>query len=88
MSSVLLLPGDPEFDWILSTSKPPGWRQVAEKAGDGCVYLAEVGSGILRAAGQEDLTEYLFGGEYDDRMAELDELEDEEFEGYDLEFDL
>lgn len=68
--SKLILPGDSEFDFTLGTVPPP--------APPGAVFIARAGSGILEPASPEEIREYLNGGEYDERMEEIDE--DEEWE--------
>lgn len=76
-SSPLILPGDPEFDWTLATSLPPDWRAVADRIGEYCTFVASVGSGgVLRPATPQELDEYLWGGEYDERLLEIDEEDD------------
>lgn len=73
----LILPGHPLFNATLATP-PPNWGQVAARDGNTYAFVAELGSGIMRPATQEELTDYLEGGEYDERMAEIGEAEDEE----------
>jgi hypothetical protein len=70
MKSLLLLPGDPEFDRILSTP-PPDWQQVANKDGNTYTFLADANSGVLRAATARECEDYLLGGEYDERLTAL-----------------
>ncbi|WP_414527860.1 hypothetical protein [Nodularia chucula] len=72
---VIILPGDPSFDWTL-TCPPPNWRQAAAKDPDGFAFVVEPGSGLVRVATATDLEEYLYGGEYDERLDEIDEAED------------
>lgn len=68
---MLLLPGDPEFDWTLASSLPPSWRAAAAAIGEQVAFVAEAGSGLLRPATAEELNDYLYGGEYDDRLDEI-----------------
>lgn len=72
---MIILPGDPDFDWTLSTSIPPNWREVADQLGHDCALVAEVGSGLLRPVSTAELFDYLFGGEYDERMQEIGDEE-------------
>ena len=76
---MLLLPGDPEFDWTLTSSIPPSWRAAAAAIGEQVCFVAEAGSGLLRPASAEELEEYLNGGEYDDRLDEIGGDDDLEF---------
>lgn len=73
-NSSLILPGDPEFDWTLSTTLPPGWLDVAEAIGEQVAFVCSPGSGVMRPATPEELTEYLWGGEYDERMQDLEDV--------------
>lgn len=67
----IILPGDPLFDWTLATTPPPGSR--------GADYLvADCETGIYRVASPEDLTEYLWGGEYSERMRAIGDSDDPE----------
>lgn len=72
----LLLPGEPGFAEILAYTPPPNWRDVAARDGNSYAYVAEPGSAILRAVGMAELDEYLEGGEYDERLAEIEDLEE------------
>ena len=76
MDSSLILPGDPLFDWTLATAKPPGWQQSAAQTGEQVAFVASVGSGILRPASRQEMNDYLYGGEYDDRLEEIEETEE------------
>lgn len=58
------------FDFILATSKPPGWSQHGR--GEYNVNLvADSETGILRPVTPIELREYLEGGEYDERMGQF-----------------
>lgn len=70
----LILPGNPLFDLTLSTIKPPNWRETAAKGDDFCAFVAEPGSGLLRPATWKDLVEYNEGGEYDERLVEIENV--------------
>lgn len=75
--TALILPGDPLFNLTLATSRPPNWQEVAERSGDHAAYVACSASGILRPVDRRNLDEYVFGGEYDDRLADLEGENDE-----------
>ncbi|MBD2465780.1 hypothetical protein H6G89_32850 [Oscillatoria sp. FACHB-1407] len=70
--SLLILPGDPEFDLTLSCSLPPGWVEVARHMSQQIAFVASADSGLLRPATNAELTEYLYGGEYGERLNELE----------------
>ena len=68
-----MLPGDPGFDEILLTPRPD-WQQIANRDGDSYAFV--VGSdGLARPVTPCELTEYLDGGEYEERLTEINELE-------------
>lgn len=70
--SPLILPGDPEFEWTLGTYLP------ATTAGQEVAYIQRPGSSILEPVSPAEAYEYCMSGEYDDRMAEIPEDEDDE----------
>lgn len=72
---MLILPGDPGFDFTLATAIPPGWLAVAEQIGQQCSFVADRDSGLLRPATDQELTEYLYGGEYDERLEDIEAIE-------------
>jgi hypothetical protein len=63
MNNLLILPGHPDFDWWLS-QPPPSYR--TDKA------LVADQFGNMREANEKQLQEYLFGGEYDERLEVLE----------------
>lgn len=76
MTSPLILPGDPLFDFTLGAALPPGWQDAAAAAGGDFALVARAGSGILEAVPEWEVEEYLEGGEYDQRLEEIGEVED------------
>lgn len=79
--SSLILPGDPLFDVTLATP-PPVWKVQQQLTSDPLNFVVDADSGILRVATPDELTEYLYGGEYDEVME--GEEDDEEWWDYDL----
>ncbi|MHC5824346.1 MAG: hypothetical protein ACYT04_53040 [Nostoc sp.] len=75
----LILPGHPKFDWTLSTAIPFHWKQVAQQDPDGFAFCARAGSALLEPMTDKQLEEYLYGGEYDERLEEIDEADIREF---------
>lgn len=69
----LILPGDPEFDETLGTSLPPGWEKVADKINQACTFVVDPHSGIMRPATPDELDDYLYGGEYQERLEAISE---------------
>ncbi len=68
--SKLILPGNPLFDFTLDTTPPPGWQSSI--AVDGFAGFVISASGLMRPATPDELDEYLDGGEYDERMTDVD----------------
>jgi hypothetical protein len=69
--SNLILPGDPLFDFTLATAPPPGVESAP-------FLVADAASGILRPAGDQELRDYLEGGEYSERMRAIGDSDDPE----------
>ncbi|QMS87307.1 hypothetical protein HUN01_06810 [Nostoc edaphicum CCNP1411] len=67
--SGLILPGHPFFDDYLYCTLPPAWRNFAYHNPD-FAFVARSGSGILEVVTQEEMEEYIEGGEYDQRLEE------------------
>lgn len=69
--SLILLPGDPDFEETLGRTLPPN--------SGGKVCIARSGSGLLEAVDfdSQELVDYLLGGEYDVRLEEIGEDEQE-----------
>ncbi|GAX43444.1 hypothetical protein NIES4075_44570 [Tolypothrix sp. NIES-4075] len=74
--SGIILPGHPFFDQYLYGTLPPGWRNYAFHNPD-FAFVARAGSGLLEAVSEDELDEYLEGGEYDDRLEEIGDNTDE-----------
>ncbi len=72
----LILPGDPLFNETMLIP-PPNWGEVAARDGNTYAFVCEPGSGLMRPVTMDELDEYLDGGEYDERLAEIesDELD-------------
>lgn len=71
MESLLLLPGQPGFQEILSTTPPPNLKGNNETNNQTAVMGID---GLLRAINsQRELDEYILGGEYEIVMREEEE---------------
>ncbi|HEY9696749.1 MAG TPA: hypothetical protein V6D10_05770 [Trichocoleus sp.] len=77
---MLILPGHPLFNATLGAALPPGWLDVANSSGGEFAFVARSGSGLLEPVFGAALDEYLEGGEYDERLGEIDEVEPDEWE--------
>lgn len=76
MSNLLILPGDPDFDLALATP-PPDWVVKQQCCSEPVNFVMDAQTGIFRTATQEELTEYLYGGEYEEVMGEeFEEMEE------------
>lgn len=70
----LILPGTIEFEETLGTMLPYNWQEIAYSACGDYNFIARAGSGILEAVPEAEAREYLYGGEYDQRLDEIEEL--------------
>lgn len=78
MSNLILTPDDPGFHEILYTAPPPD----IQPTGNMMPYVVGI-DGIPRAVnGDQDLTDYLWGGEYDEMMSLYGEPDLTSFEGF------
>lgn len=72
--SLLLLPGDPGFDDILGRTLPCDWEAVAaQNSGEYAFVCRADQGGIMQAVSVQEATEYAFGGEYDEVLAQQGE---------------
>lgn len=67
----LILPGNPLFDLTLATPRPD-WQRVASLDRQ-YAFVAEPGSGLMRPVTQKELDDYIYGGEYQERLKEIGE---------------
>ena len=74
--SRLILPGNPLFDITLLTPRPD-WREKANADGDTYAFVFDADSGLTRPVTNQELEEYLYGGEYDERLAQIENDLDE-----------
>lgn len=75
---MLLLPGDPGFDETLSVL-PFGWMSVAQATGGEFAFVCRAGSGgLMEAVPWDEVEEYVEGGEWDERLEEIEATEIEE----------
>lgn len=72
--SLLILPGNPLFDLTLLTPRPD-WKDIAAKDGDTYAFVVDANTGLTRPATSNELEEYLYGGEYDERLSQINELD-------------
>lgn len=62
-------------------AKPPDYQQVAAKQGTYALIARSGGCGMLEAVTTDELEEYLEGGEYDERLSEIEDDELAESDG-------
>ncbi len=76
---MLILPDHPLFNFYLQTAKPPDFNHRQDISDTPINFVLDAHTGILRTANEQELNDYLFGGEYDEVIDEYDEdfLEDE-----------
>lgn len=76
--SSLILPGDPDYYHTLATMPPPGVASGGETA-----FIFRAGSSVMVPATRQEVDDYLYGGEYDDRLVETDDDLDLDDDGWD-----
>ena len=70
----LILPQNPIFQETLDNI--PFFWGAMQKEASGMVHLAtDPESGLMRPCSDKEFEEYLFGGEYDERLAIMDDQE-------------
>lgn len=75
--SNLILPGTPEFNLTLNT-RPPNWKQIADQLSGEFAFVVRPEVGLWEPVGYGELDEYLYGGEYDNRLTEIEDVEETE----------
>lgn len=73
---LLILPCDPEFAETTGQRLPPSWRAVAEKIGENPTFVVCPHSGLMRPATPQEVDEYICGGEYEERLRSIGEVDD------------
>lgn len=71
----VLLPGHPWFDATISQNLPPGWREEAITACDGGCFAFKPGSALMVPVTEKALTDYIHGGEYEERLETIGDTE-------------
>lgn len=72
---MLILPGHPLFDITLATP-PPDWKVKQQGVSDPLNFVKDALTGIFRTVTPDELEEYLYGGEYDEVIGEVEEEEE------------
>ena len=79
-SPILIYPDHPDFQTIFHSSILTSGRWMAEKESQPINFVVDAQTGIPRSANEQELTEYLEGGEY---QLVLDSYgDDEDYEDY------
>ncbi len=76
-SAELILPGTIDFEMTLATFSPD-WKIDAEKFTSNYGFVADSETGLLRTISGRDCQEYLLGGEYEQRSANMGYGDEEE----------
>ena len=63
---LIMTPSNPQFDWILNTSPPPGWKNSVNSDFQG-FFIVRADTGLMEPAWGAELDEYIEGGELDER---------------------
>lgn len=81
---MLILPGSELFEIALSTI-PPMWAWSNQISGNHVSFVADCETGLLRPVDPAGLEEYALGGEYDQRLADIED--DDELDFFDNDSD-
>ena len=73
----IILPGNPAYDASLAQNLPPGWADEAVGSCGAEAFVFKVDSGLMVPASASELTDYLNGGEYDERLELIGESSDD-----------
>jgi hypothetical protein len=76
--SLIMTPEDPRFYPILHGNLPTGWQQEADGGFSG-TFGVDADTGLLRPLNEDDLNEYVWGGEMD---FVNEQYEDDDWENY------
>lgn len=68
---LIILPCDPEFHQTIGQNLPPGWVDESNRIGYACRFVVSPETGLMRPVTNEELDEYLYGGEYDERLEQI-----------------
>jgi DNA/RNA endonuclease G (NUC1) len=64
---MLILPDHPDFN---------RWLAIPPPSTNNSAFVAEIESGVLKEANEKEFIEYVFGGEYDERLEFIGENDD------------
>jgi hypothetical protein len=73
---LIILPCDPEFHQVVGWNLPPDWKAVADRIGERPTFIVDASSGLMRPATPDELDEYVYGGEYDERLEQIGQADD------------
>lgn len=71
----IILPGHPWHDVTVNQHLPPGWAEQALASCNTACFGFRVGSPLMVPMSSSELTDYLHGGEYDERQQQIGDTE-------------
>ena len=74
-SGRIILPDNPLYALTLNGTLPPDWEMKAEQLGHLPNFVCDAETGLMRPASHAEMLEYVYGGEYDQRLANMDDFE-------------
>ncbi|MEO0884662.1 MAG: hypothetical protein AAFY54_01855 [Cyanobacteria bacterium J06648_10] len=74
-SGGIILPGHPLHDVTINQNLPPGWQEDAFNDCNAGQFIIKAGSALMTPASEQELTEYLHGGEYEEHLENIGESE-------------
>ena len=76
-TSGIILPGHPDFNFYLHGRLPPNWRETFSQES---AFVVRADGVTLEMVTEKEFEEYIEGGEYDERLTQMDD--EKEFELY------
>jgi hypothetical protein len=67
----IILPDNPLFYDTLFRFQPPDWFSKASQDGNSIRFVFRKNTGLMEAVTEEELEEYLNGGEYEERLEDI-----------------
>lgn len=72
----IILPGSEEFDETLALALPTGWYEFACRHSGNYGFVVDSESGLVRVESLTGVREYVEGGEYDERLKQVEDLQE------------
>ena len=71
----IILPDNPLYALTLNGTLPPDWGMRADELGHFPNFVCDAGTGLMRPASHVEMLDYVYGGEYDERLENMDDYD-------------